>query len=123
MIAAYRTIEVPVELEDRIVDIKVPLTIDLLQHLEQTIEEAGKYQGWFRIGQWFKRRGMIDVFKDFADPYLPPEIVKSKVQPAFYSIFFSLVRKALVSSLNESILSTTSTDESPPPTAEKTAEV
>ena len=85
MISAYRSLDVEIALDDRTVTVRVPLTIGLLQRLEAAVEASAKATGWFRIR---KSQTLLDIFTDFAAPYLPPcgppQPHPAGVLPAFF---------------------------------------
>ncbi len=116
VLQAYRTINVEVEAE-KTYTIEIPFTVELLRHVEETIHECeGKI--WFRFSA--KQKSIIESFEKFAKRYIPSNIDLSQTQPNFTALFFSSVRDALMTSMNDCRISMLSIQKPLEPTDEKT---
>jgi hypothetical protein len=118
VIEAYRTIRIPIELQDGLErEIEVPFTVVLLLRVEETLQKASS-------GTWFRLRksdqSIIEAFEDFCRPYFSADFDFSQVQPTFCALFFSNVRKELLRSIDDCMTSMKSTVEPGEPTEEKT---
>lgn len=115
MLHAFRTIEIPVEMQDRTLSIRVPFTVELLQRVEETLWDASQ-RHWFRLSR--KEQSIIRAFEDFCRPYLPADFDFSQADPTFCAVFFSHVRDVLKRSIDDCMNSTVPTTGSDAPTGE-----
>lgn len=108
-IQAYRTLTIPVDTGDKIRDIPVPFTMELLERFEETIQKCSDYGwGWLRVKKADK--SIITAYAEFCKPYIG-DLDLQKMQPNFAQLFFSRVRNELVDSMRKSQGLTDSTAE------------
>lgn len=114
---AYKTISIEINLDDRQEEIEIPFTVGLLEKVQYTAEKATKSQ-WFAL--WETK--LVDVFREFCEPFLPADFDHDRAHPGFYALFFSSVRNAMIDSLADCTNSMLSTATSTKPTEESPAE-
>lgn len=106
---AFRTIEIPIEMNDGAVrEIRVPFTLDLMERAEETIIKASE-RSWWRIRPSDKT--VREAFMEFCSLYLPENFDYKNADPTFPALFFSRVRDELNRSIENCMASTKSTDE------------
>lgn len=118
MIQAYRNVDIEIEADGQVLAARVPLTIGLMLKVEQAVEDVQKSNGWWRG----RRKSALDVYREFCEPYLPESLDRERLQPAFYSLFFSTANALLMDSLRQSMNSTAPTETPPAPTGGRTKE-
>lgn len=97
MLHAYRTIEVPVEMQNgSTLEIRVPFTVELLHKVEETLKRA-EDRVWFVIRK--SDKSVIEAYEEFCRPYFPADFDWSQVDPTFAAVFFSHVRDELMRSI------------------------
>lgn len=107
-LSAFREIVIPVDVGDRIEEIKVPFTVGLLTRVENTLllcQDVGFK--WFRLKRSDKT--VLAAYTAFCAPFFPDDFDFTKVQPTFAALFFSGVKRELVNSIAELEKSMTST--------------
>lgn len=117
MLEAFRTIEIPVDIQDKYLEIRVPFDVDLLHKVEDTLKKTtGKT--WFVFER--SDKSIIETYEEFCRPYFPADFDWSKVQPTFAAFFFRYVKEALVDSIKDCERSMMPTETPTQPTEEKT---
>lgn len=110
MIQAFRTIDVPIEMQEgEIRMISVPLDVELMERIEETTFKAQE-KPWWRVRP--SDETIRDAFLEFCKPYLPEDFPYQKAQPTFPALFFSHCRTALNDSINNCMKPPSSTEES-----------
>ncbi len=116
-LSAFRTIEIPVELENgAIQEVRVPFTVELLFRAEETIQKAAQRK-WWRLKP--KEESIVLAFVEFCQAYMPAGFDYSRVDPTFPALFFSRVRDELNRSIDNCMNSMTSTPAPSEPTVVK----
>ncbi|HEV7282296.1 MAG TPA: hypothetical protein VGN57_18990 [Pirellulaceae bacterium] len=121
MLHAFRTIEIPLELKDGVVQVRVPFTVALLQQVEETLMRCAELQwAWFRVRRSDKT--VLHAYQDFCRPYFPADFDYEQADPTLFALFFSHVRAEFLRSINACNSSTSSTEMSDLSTEERTTE-
>lgn len=99
-LSAFREIIIPVDLGEEIKEIRVPFTVDLLTRVENTLLMAQDADfKWFRLRKSDKT--VLAAYIAFCEPYFPQGFDFIGTQPTFAALFFSAVKRELLSSIDE----------------------
>src|SRR3989442_1198356 len=115
----FRQIVIPIDLDGKVTEVRVPLTIELLERFEEVIQSTEE-TGWGWLRKTKTEKSIMSALKEFCQPYVPG-IDLQNVQPNFVALFFSRVREELFSSMEPSETSTTSTEGSAEPMGAETS--